>query len=75
MKCGICKQGETQDGKATITLEREGSILVIKSVPARICGTCGEQYVDEETTSQLLDIAEQAAQAGVQVEIREYAAA
>jgi hypothetical protein len=58
-----------------MTLERDGLTLVIKGVPAMVCSTCGDEYVDEDTTARLLQTAEQAARAGVQVETREYAAA
>ncbi|HWR20369.1 MAG TPA: type II toxin-antitoxin system MqsA family antitoxin [Verrucomicrobiae bacterium] len=75
MMCVICKNGTTQLGKATITLEREGTILVIKGVPAQVCANCGEEYVDEATTSLLLKTAEEVVQTGVQVDVRQYAAA
>lgn len=75
MKCVICKNGDTQPGKATVTLERGGTTLVIKAVPARVCANCGEEYVDESVTAHLLKTAEEAARAGVQVDVREYAAA
>jgi YgiT-type zinc finger domain-containing protein len=75
MKCVICRNGETRTGKATVTLERDGTTLVIKGVPAQVCANCGEEYVDETTTSRLLETAEEAARAGVQVDVREYAAA
>ncbi len=75
MKCVICKNGETRPGKATVTLERGATTLVIKGVPAGVCANCGEEYVDEAITAQLLNTAEEAAQAGVQVDVREYAAA
>ena len=75
MTCIICKKGETRPGKATITLERDAMTLVVKSVPAKVCENCGEQYVDEEITSILLHQAEEAVRTGVQVEIREYSAA
>jgi hypothetical protein len=51
------------------------SVRVIKGVPARVCPNCGEEYVDEETTACLLKTAEEAARAGVQVEVRQYIAA
>ena len=75
MRCIVCKHGKTGPGQATMTLERDGLTLVIKGVPAMVCSTCGAEYVAEETTARLLETAEQAAGAGVQVEIREYAAA
>ena len=75
MTCAICKHGETQPGKATVTLERGPMTLVFKGVPAELCANCGEQYLDQKTTAQLLKTAEETARAGVQVDIREYKAA
>lgn len=75
MKCIICKHGETRPGKATVTLERDGATLVIKSVPARVCTNCGEEYVNEDITALLLKSAEEAVRSGIQVDIREYVAA
>lgn len=75
MKCVICKNGETKPGKATVTLERQGTTLVIKDVPALVCANCGEEYVDESTTDVLLRTADEAAQSGVQIAVREYVAA
>lgn len=75
MKCVICENGETKPGKATVTLERKGTTLVIKGVPANVCANCGEEYVDEGITARLLKNAEEAARSGVQVDVREYAAA
>ena len=72
MKCLICKQDETQDGATTVTLERGALTLVIKDVPARVCPNCGEAYVDETVTAELLRTAEQMAAAGAQVDIRQY---
>jgi len=75
MTCVICRQGETLPGKATVTLERGGATIVIRGVPARVCDNCGEEYLDEATTEALLKTADAAAQAGVQVDVREYVAA
>jgi YgiT-type zinc finger domain-containing protein len=75
MKCVICKLGETRPGKATVTLERNVTTLVIKNVPADICRNCGEEYVSSETTALLLRTAEEAAKSGVQVCVRDYVAA
>ncbi len=79
MKCVICKYGETAPGKVTVTLEDEGATVVIKEVPARVCQTCGEEYVDENIATRIINyksqIAEEASQAGVQVDICRYVAA
>lgn len=74
MICVICKTGVTRSGVTTITLERGKTTLVFKQVPAQVCENCGEAYLDELTTQTLLEIAENAAQSGVQVEVRNFAA-
>jgi YgiT-type zinc finger domain-containing protein len=74
MRCVICKQGETRPGKATVTLTRDQLTLVVKGVPAEVCFNCGEEYVAEQTTKRLLATAEEAASAGVEVDVREYVA-
>jgi YgiT-type zinc finger domain-containing protein len=75
LKCVICKQGETRPGIATVTLERDGTMLVVRSVPAQVCKNCGEEYIKEDITAKLLQQAEEAVRAGVQVEVRTYVAA
>ena len=75
MKCVICKKGETRVGTATITLDKGGTTLVFKGVPARVCTNCSEEYVDGEITASLLRSAAEAARSGIQVEIRQYTAA
>ena len=70
MNCLICKQGETQPGVVTVTLERGNATLVFKNVEAEVCANCGEAYLDEATTRRLLQAADEAAQQGVQVEVR-----
>ena len=45
------------------TKER-GMTLVVVNVPAEVCENCGEAYVEEATTGELLRRAEEAARAG-----------
>jgi len=40
-----------------------------------VCRNCGEVYVDEAITTRLIEEAERAARAGVQVDVRAYVAA
>jgi YgiT-type zinc finger domain-containing protein len=75
MKCPISRNGETAPDEATVTLERDGRTLVIRKVPARVCGNCGEEYVDEDTTRRLLEPAEKNVREGVAVDVRDYVAA
>ena len=77
-KCAICWHGEIQAGQTTVTLER-GRMLgdcvdpwFFRGVPAQVCACCGESYSFGEVTAQLLQEAEEAVRAGVQVTMREF---
>jgi hypothetical protein len=41
-----------------VTLERDAMALLIESVPAQFCDNCGEEFIDETTSANLLDAAE-----------------
>ena len=72
MKCLICKQAETCPGVTTVTLERDGLTLVVKEVPAQVCPNCGESYVDEDASAQLLEKAEEMVRSGTLVDVRQF---
>lgn len=74
MKCVICKQGETFPGTATVTLERDETMVVIKGVPADICENYGEYYLSEEKTDAVLLLAEEAVRNGAEIEVLRFAA-
>jgi YgiT-type zinc finger domain-containing protein len=75
MKCVVCRQADTVPGHTTVTLERGGLTAVFKGVPAQVCPNCGEDYVDEGVTRQLLKAAEETVRNGTQVEVRQFVAA
>jgi YgiT-type zinc finger domain-containing protein len=41
-----CEHGTLKAGLTTITLERDGTNIVIHNLPADVCETRGEDYVD-----------------------------
>lgn len=73
MNCLVCRHGETQPGVTTVTFHREGRTLVVNEVPAEVCENCGEAYVAEEVTAELLQMASEARHAQAVVLIRDYA--
>ena len=75
MRCVICKQADPVPGTTTVTLERGRLTLVVKGVPALVCPNCGEDYVDEHVTAELLQTAEEMVCSGTLVDVRQYAAA
>lgn len=74
MTCLICKQGKAKAGHATVTMQQEDCTVVFKRVPADVCDNCGEYYLSNEVTRELLRRAQVAAQNGAEVEILPYAA-
>ncbi len=75
MICSVRRNGETQPGTSTVTLERGELTFVVKCVPALVCANCGEEYLDSAITERVLSMAEEAAASGSLVDIRTYQAA
>jgi len=74
--CPICHNGQTHPGHSTITVSKPGgATIVFKDVPADICDNCNEPYVSEEVSACLLEQARAATKAGVEVDVRSFAAA
>ena len=65
MICVICTQAQTIDELTPVAFVRGEFRLLVRSVPARVCPSCGEAYVDEAVAHQLLQIAGQASDMGI----------
>jgi len=74
VNCIICKHGETAPGVVTVSLQRGDTTVILKSVPADVCGNCGEYYLSEEVTRRVMERAEAAVASGAEVEILRFAA-
>ena len=72
MKCVVCHHGETRPGSTTVTFHRAGQTVVVNEVPAEVCENCGEAYVAEDVTEQVLQIAAEARKAQAQVLVRDF---
>ncbi len=70
--CVICKSGTPEAGKTTVTVERGKTLIVFRRVPAQICPNCGESYLDDGVVDEVYHAADQAAKAGVEVDVREF---
>lgn len=71
-QCPMCPAGTLKKGTTTVTMERDGATIVFKEVPADVCDTCGEAYLDEDVSNRLYRQAEDAVEAGVEVDVRRY---
>jgi len=69
MKCVICKTGTMHEGKVTVTLEKNGSIILIKEVPAQICDVCEHYYLDETITGEVLKRGNEGLLKGAELEV------
>jgi YgiT-type zinc finger domain-containing protein len=65
MICLICRKAEIVEGFTTVEFERDEFKLVVNEVPARICPSCREAFVDEDVAAQLLRISRQKSEAGL----------
>jgi len=74
MKCVICKNGDTRRGSATVTLARGGATVVIRDVPAEVCENCGEYYLSEQVTGEVMALAQQAVAHRAEIEVLHYSA-
>ena len=72
MICLICRQAETVDGFTSVIFERGEMRLVVNNVPARICPSCAEAYVEEDVAVRLLQDAEAMSAAGEMDTVTEY---
>ena len=74
MRCALCRHGDTEPGEVTVTLQRGQTTVILKGVPAEVCENCGEYYLAEAITAQVLERAEEAVRNGAEVEILRFAA-
>ena len=69
MECTLCKNGTTEKGYVTVTLEKGETIVLIKNVPAEVCGNCGHYYLSSEITQLVLDKGKEAYEKGTELEV------
>ena len=72
MICLICRRSEVIDGLTSVTFERGEMKFVMNNVPARVCPSCGEAYVNEDVAVRLLQGAEEMSKAGMLDVVHEY---
>jgi hypothetical protein len=55
-----------------VSFQRGEMHLTVKDVPARVCQSCGEAYVDKEVAARLLESVEEMHKAGRLEEVMDY---
>lgn len=74
-QCRMCPTGTPQEDTTTVTMERDGATIVFKGVPADVCDTCGEAYLDEDVSARVCEKAEVEIEDGAQFNVPRYTAA
>jgi YgiT-type zinc finger domain-containing protein len=75
MTCIACKNGLTAHGKVTVSIDKGTTVVVIRDVPAQICSTCGEEYIDPDTMRELERLVASAERAGLHIAVQHFKAA
>lgn len=75
MRCVICKHGQMAPGETTLAFTHGEATVVVKHIPADVCQTCGEPYIEGETSTQLLHLVREAFEVGLEVAVCHYVAA
>jgi YgiT-type zinc finger domain-containing protein len=63
--CLVCRQADIVAGLTSVHFERGEMRLVVSNVPAQICPSCGEAYVNEAVAVWLLEAAEDISEEGI----------
>lgn len=75
MACPLCK-GKMEPGTTILPFKmKNGRVIVVLNVPARICEQCGEEYVDMEVVRNVESLLDRAEQDGLSMGFVEYGAA
>lgn len=72
VSCTYCPVGEMRPGTTTMALERPGTTLVVKEIPAEVCWACGEAHLTEDTVERLDAMLSAAEAAGAETAVRHF---
>ena len=70
-RCPLCG-GRTGQAQTVFAVELGFGVVVVRHVPARVCQTCGESWIEDETTAKLERMIENARRDHSEVEVLAY---
>ncbi len=71
MKCFMCK-GETEKKLVNYLVDIDGTIIIIKQVPANVCVQCGERFFDDDVMENLEKIINEVKKVSMEISIVNY---
>ena len=66
--CPLCA-GKKKAGTTTFTADLDFGVVVVRKVPATVCGQCGADWIDDRVARQLEEIVNDARKRRLQVEV------
>lgn len=75
MNCWKCHHGVYKAQKVNVKLERNGSIVIVKNVPAKVCDECGDTTYSSKTVERMHKLANNALQNGFEISVVQMKAA
>ncbi len=67
-RCPLCG-GEKKDGMTTYSVDLRFGVVVVRDVPAKVCGQCGEEWIKPDVAKELEKIIDTARQTHSQLEV------
>ena len=67
-RCPLCG-GSKEPGRTTYTVDLGFGVVVVRNVPATVCGQCGEEWIDADTAQRLERVTDEARRKQLQVEV------
>jgi YgiT-type zinc finger domain-containing protein len=70
-RCPLCG-GEKRAGTTTFTADLEFGVVVVRDVPAFVCGQCGDEWIDDAVAAKLEEVVADARRRRSVVEVTEW---
>lgn len=71
-KCPTCGAGSLRPGTTVFAADVDGTVVVVRNVPASVCDVCGEAYIDEGVSEEIEATINDARGHGTESLIRHY---
>ncbi len=69
MNCWRCHNGVYKPDRINVKLERDGAIVIIKNVPAKVCDECGDTTYTSATVKQMHELGNRALKDGFEISV------
>jgi YgiT-type zinc finger domain-containing protein len=70
-RCPLCG-GEKQEGTTTFAVDLKFGVVVVRGVPALVCGKCGDAWIDDSVAAKLETIVVDAGRKHAIVEVTQW---